>query len=113
MQCIDIDTLPFTAVHCIGWGEAQLLPLPSHPCASDPDQPRLRPFRPCSVGWFASLRELNDTGEWVHQCGGMMIDQTHVLTAAHVSTFAWKRAGGTLIAVEDFGQGRAERQRHH
>ena len=39
-----------------------------------------------SVGWYVSIGLVDiDTGNWGSYCGGMLITQTVVLTAAHVS----------------------------
>lgn len=46
----------------------------------------LTPLPVRSVGWYVSLRTQDDDGNWTHNCGGMLVTQTTVLTAAHVRT---------------------------
>lgn len=57
------------------------------PCLALRASPALtwpRPCVLCSVGWYVSIGFMGD-GKWVSYCGGMLITQTTVLTAAHVS----------------------------
>ena len=33
--------------------------------------------------WMASIGFFDQTGNWQHQCGGTVVDDRHILTAAH------------------------------